>query len=676
MKPFLTTCSLSLAFVFCYAGISDAHHGGATAYAIALTAIQIDGDLDDWPEETIQYPILNHAKVYGPTDIDTADLATSTDLSPSFMVGYHSQESLLYLAVRVRDDSLVANSADPWHTDACEVFLNGRHGDRTALQYVMCPPGGSYGDELRSADPSANPNLAAGDISKARTKGVVSRKKGVTVYEWAIEVFDTYPDSPTALAAGKTIGFDVVAVDKDSQTDSPAWICWAPFGVRKDLNADLLGDLVLIESYAALGMIAGQVTRPSDGSPWPGVKIRVVDPEGKTRVEATTGADGRYLVQVQKGSYKVAVANAAGGEPVAVSLQAGERVGGIDFAPALGTIAGRVARTDGSPWPGVKIRVEGQEGNTGADATTDAEGRYQAWAAPGSYQVSVVDARGAVTVTVSLQAGEQAVGIDFAPTAVGSTLPTWPFTTGLSVTGVAILACLVPLAQRRGRLGGILLSPGRTFQEVAEQPDWVGPFFLVLVSALVASVTTIGKMLTVMGRSTGGMPGGMQIVMLVVMPLVATIALVVYTYLAWLVRTGLIWLLARMSGKRVRFYPLLSTMGYAYLPEMLLAGLVMAVAFGFGGAQASDPWSAMVTSVAGLLPDLAAGNAPLRVLLGEIELFSLWSLVLVIVGTQRVYGFSMRKAAVIGILYWLLAVGAMVGFVALADVVKQMVTGS
>jgi hypothetical protein len=100
------------------------------------------------------------------------------------MVGFSPKKNLIYLAVLVRDDSLVVQATDHWHTDACAVYVDGAHrGDkfklsflrsvfaatfnskyRTAsLQYVMYPPGRSSEDKGHG-EPSANPALIA-DVS-------------------------------------------------------------------------------------------------------------------------------------------------------------------------------------------------------------------------------------------------------------------------------------------------------------------------------------------------------------------------------------------------------------------------------------------------------------------------------------------------------------------------------
>ena len=68
-------------------GVRNRVKYNATAYAVPLHDITVDGCIDDWPEDMIRYPILNYGKTYGPTDIDCADLTKSSDLSPYFMVG-------------------------------------------------------------------------------------------------------------------------------------------------------------------------------------------------------------------------------------------------------------------------------------------------------------------------------------------------------------------------------------------------------------------------------------------------------------------------------------------------------------------------------------------------------------------------------------------------------------
>ena len=458
-------------------------------------------------------------------------------------------------------------------------------------------------------DVDGNPALLGEETEAAGVQAAVLRFDKTIVYEWAIPLFESFPDKRLQIRLGETVGFDVAVVDADDWAGGN-WVSWTPES-RKAFSSDLLGDLVFVQDYYGLEVV-----------------LTTVAP--------------------------------------------------VDYSD-IGTIVGKVTRPDQSPRSGVRVRVEDQNGRIQGEGITGLDGGYRIWLHPGTYQVIVVDARGVEPVEVTLSASGEVEDVDFAPTAIGPTIPTWPFTTGLGILGVAILACMVPLFQRRGRLGGVLLSPGDTFREVAAQPDWVGPFFLVLVSSLLISVTMTGKMLSAMGDFGGGMPGGMPIVMMTVMPLLMMAAALIFSYLAWLVRAGLIWAFARITGEQTPFYPLLSVVGYALVPEMLLGGIVMACAVVFGMVQLSTFYMmsslSMPTSLAGLFSGLAVGNDPIRALLWEIELFSLWSLVLTIVGVQRVYGFPMGKAGIIVVLYWLLVVGTVVGFVALANAVQQMMTG-
>ena len=349
MRSLHIVTALAVITAFSAGGVSRADVFRPTAYAIPLSGITIDGKLGDWPKDMIFYPILNNGKFYGPTDIDNADLTKSPDLSPGFMVGYNPSENLIYLAVRVRDDSLKVSTLDSWHTDACEVYVDGgntgkslprdpapKAEDLPALQYLLCPPGGGYGETVNTVNPTANPRLSFGDIAKTKTRGVVIRTGDVTTYEWAIEAFDHYPDSRTKLEAGKTIGFDVVAVDKDSETDNPAWICWGPVAGLKFFNADKLGRLMFLKSYADLGEIAGRVTRAQEKTAFSGCIIELYRGD-QSAGSVTTDAQGTFKLKLLPGQYSIRPARGQGIEPpkeILYTVTAGKRTT-ADFALSI-----------------------------------------------------------------------------------------------------------------------------------------------------------------------------------------------------------------------------------------------------------------------------------------------------------------------------------------------------
>jgi RNA polymerase sigma factor (sigma-70 family) len=245
-------------------------------YAPALADITIDGQLDDWPAAMPRYAIdkLFVAEVAHGDDALSpgTNLSTSSDLSAAFSVGYDLENQVVYLAVIVRDDKVILGHSRPMDTDAIEIYIDGLHSERSLTdpgkeeewaeaglsklpvqQYIAIPGNGRiYG--LRRL---TNPVLMGGDLTKTKTRMAYNRTGDVTIYEWAIQVFDRYPDIPTWLEPGKRIGFDIAVADKDvvsapsdaggkTSSDLASWIYWGPEwrGV-KVLDASALGELIL-----------------------------------------------------------------------------------------------------------------------------------------------------------------------------------------------------------------------------------------------------------------------------------------------------------------------------------------------------------------------------------------------------------------------------------------------
>lgn len=238
------------------------------AVAWPVSSITIDGRLDDWPRTLPRVPIRNllAAANDGYRDEIRSDLR---DLEADFRVGYDARAGLIYLAVSVRDDDLVVHGASRWgpggqvlQTDAVEVYVDGAFSDRRinmptadwreeldaatmpALQYVGIPADvPAYGDPR-----GANPSLVYARAAEPRTQMRFRRDEQakLTTYEWAIQVYDRFPDRPTRLEPGKRIGLEIAVLDRDSGKAQPAYLTWgSPPAVFKGLDAATLGELVL-----------------------------------------------------------------------------------------------------------------------------------------------------------------------------------------------------------------------------------------------------------------------------------------------------------------------------------------------------------------------------------------------------------------------------------------------
>ena len=222
--------------LFCMVGTG--HAITSTIDAVPLSGIKVDGDLSDWPKDMEKHLVgLSESEYYERTDISYADLSTSADLSPYFRIGYNADDNLLYIGLEVRDDDLVTGS-DPNASDACEIYV-GRVSARPH-QYVLVPGSQYHG---------------WGERESVRTRKAYKRQGDVTVYEWAIEVIDrgTFnlgSGEPLRLAAGETLAFDVVVVDKDRDDYQAAWIPWGSPISQKFNSSNRVGRVLLAEGAA------------------------------------------------------------------------------------------------------------------------------------------------------------------------------------------------------------------------------------------------------------------------------------------------------------------------------------------------------------------------------------------------------------------------------------------
>jgi RNA polymerase sigma factor (sigma-70 family) len=224
------------------------------AVAMPLEGIVIDGDLGDWPEDLIRYPIRNRLQTH--PDWDPGSPKERRDFDADFRVGYSPATGLIYLAVVVNDPDLVAGNGQVKTTDAVEIYVDGQFSDRTipldwmtlsaaampVIQYVGVPSRlPAYGDH-----DGANPALMYGAIARTGTRMAFRRSGNVTTYEWAVQAFDRYPARPTQLRPGLRLGLDVAVVDRDRDRAKASFFTWGdPPRVFKGVDAAHLGELLL-----------------------------------------------------------------------------------------------------------------------------------------------------------------------------------------------------------------------------------------------------------------------------------------------------------------------------------------------------------------------------------------------------------------------------------------------
>ena len=138
----------------------------------------------------------------------------------AFSVGYDPREQVIYLAVIVRDDSLIVGQHEPlghrrgrglrrraalrhgpWPQRPTADYDDLDAGDCPCSQYIGLPGKGRVYGIMKSAgverSGQGQPDPQFGDITKTKTRMAFRREGDVTTYEWAVQAFDHYPDKPT-----------------------------------------------------------------------------------------------------------------------------------------------------------------------------------------------------------------------------------------------------------------------------------------------------------------------------------------------------------------------------------------------------------------------------------------------------------------------------------------------
>jgi len=212
------------------------------AVAYPVEGIEIDGDLSDWPEDMIRYPILFQE--------DGDRLRGVHDFEGFFRVGYSAGENVLYVAVEVEDDSVVRGrpGEGSWDTqETCEIYLYGhKPGVKAPVQYFIRGPNrGTFGPGF-----------------KENAQVEVNWEERGCQFEWRIDIGGA-SGGKVFLRPGLELGFDVSIWDKDSSDGTASWIAWSR-GSGKYWNTAILGKLVLVEEGASTEKVLGIVGLAAD----------------------------------------------------------------------------------------------------------------------------------------------------------------------------------------------------------------------------------------------------------------------------------------------------------------------------------------------------------------------------------------------------------------------------
>ena len=225
-----------------------------------------------------------------------------------------------------------------------------------------------------------------------------------------------------------------------------------------------------------------------------------------------------------------------------------------------------------------------------------------------------------------------------------------------------------------GRLIGVIVSPGKTFRSICERPTWLVAFLVVVLSPVIPTIIAMPKMdwegitKAQLERMDVQLPQD-QLEKRIEMtekigPYFAYLAPVFFA-IGLLLFALVFWGAFTLAGGELGFKRSLAVVSHGMVPVVVSTILSIPVILGIDkiGADVAEQGSYIKSNLAAFAPEGA--NAVVLNLLSHLDVFSLWSLVLLIIGFAYCAKVKQSTSAITVILLWLVYIGIGVGFAAL-----------
>lgn len=225
-----------------------------------------------------------------------------------------------------------------------------------------------------------------------------------------------------------------------------------------------------------------------------------------------------------------------------------------------------------------------------------------------------------------------------------------------------------------GRLLSVLLAPGKTFRSIAARPTWIEPMVvLVLLTGVMTMLVMqradmeemIRARIEQSGREVPAEAVEQQVEMMERFGWVFGLLGAVVTPVMYLAGAAVLLAIFKLLGSDLGFPQSLSTFLYGMAPWIVASLLALPVLLSRDSLTVEEMQSGTVlmSNLSFLAPEDA--GAGLRAALSAIDVFSLWTLVLLAIGYRIVARVSTGTAAGVLVGLWLVWVLGKVGLAAL-----------
>lgn len=230
------------------------------------------------------------------------------------------------------------------------------------------------------------------------------------------------------------------------------------------------------------------------------------------------------------------------------------------------------------------------------------------------------------------------------------------------------------------RIAGVFFSPAETFADIARKPDILVPLLLILVLGFVSTFMALPKLdwdgmidmqMDTMKRQNPNLGADdlerTEGIMKKMLPFTKAMVAIgpVLLIIGYLIIALVIWGACRLMGGSGDFKQAFSATLYAHFPRVILMIIGTIVVMMKGSVNPMLMQTVVKSSVAGLANIDMMKQPVLFALLGSLEIFQIWTIVLLIIGFSALSKLSKAKTAAIILTLWVVTVVAKVGFAAL-----------
>jgi hypothetical protein len=222
------------------------------------------------------------------------------------------------------------------------------------------------------------------------------------------------------------------------------------------------------------------------------------------------------------------------------------------------------------------------------------------------------------------------------------------------------------------RFAGVLFAPADTFRDIARRPDIVVPLIVLVVISFVVTALIIPRMdfeaafreqMSQQNRNMSDADLDRAVKMGSAFGKVMAWTGPIWGILIWVIIAGVLLLAHRLFGGEGNFKQAFSTVLYSWVP-LIISGIVTGIVAMARGEIDPTGMQTLVKSNPAFLVDMK-DNPILFAALSSLDIFTIWTIILLVIGFATLSRLSRAKSAAIIVSLWLVTVVVKLGFAAL-----------